>query len=535
MNLISVQFFLFVAVTAAIYFLCSGRKYQWCVLLGVSYFYYIFTCNRYVIYLLVTTITTYAGARGIDHLAAVSTQTVKAHKGEWDKETKKAYKNQMQSKKRWLMIAVLVLNFGILSVLKYTGFVEESLNSALNALGIGFRLPLPKLVLPLGISFYTFQSMGYLIDVYRGKFPAEKNFGKVALFVSFFPQIVQGPIAFYSDLAHQLYENHRFSYEKCKSGVLLIFWGAFQKMVVADRAVHMIDLVTANDRGFHGTYILMAALMYALQLYADFAGGINVCRGVAELFGITMAENFRRPYFSKTLTEYWHRWHITLGEWVRTYLFYPMSISKRFLKMGKDLKSHGMRHLGRVLPTSIASLLTFLVIGIWHGAAWKYVAFGLWNGGVIMVSAIAEPWTTALVQKLHIRKEAAWYQVFAMVRTFLLVLVGYYFDIAQGFKAAMRMMWHSVTDLHLADFKNFSCLADSGLVRSDYLVIIAGALVILVVSILQERSGRQLRDVLEQKSLWIQWSVYLLLIFAVLIFGAYGPGSNPADFVYMQF
>ena len=152
-----------------------------------------------------------------------------------------------------------------------------------------------------------------------------------------------------------------------------------------------------------------------------------------------------------------------------------------------------------------------------------------------MVSAIAEPWTTALVQKLHIRKEAAWYQVFAMVRTFLLVLVGYYFDIAQGFKAAMRMMWHSVTDLHLADFKNFSCLADSGLVRSDYLVIIAGALVILVVSILQERSGRQLRDVLEQKSLWIQWSVYLLLIFAVLIFGAYGPGSNPADFVYMQF
>ena len=143
MNLISVQFFLFVAVTAAIYFLCSGRKYQWCVLLGASYFYYIFTCNRYVIYLLVTTITTYAGARGIDHLAAVSTQTVKAHKGEWDKETKKAYKNQMQSKKRWLMIAVLVLNFGILSVLKYTGFVEESLNSALNALGIGFRLPLP--------------------------------------------------------------------------------------------------------------------------------------------------------------------------------------------------------------------------------------------------------------------------------------------------------------------------------------------------------------------------------------------------------
>lgn len=535
MSLISIQFFLFVAVTAVIYFLCAGRKYQWCVLLAASYFYYIFTCNQYVVYLLVTTVTTYAGARAITALAEQTTKTVKAQKGTWDKEEKKAYKNRMQGKKRAVMVAVLVFNFGILAVLKYAGFVGDSINALLNLLGITFRLPLPGLVLPLGISFYTFQSMGYLIDVYRDKFPAEKNFGKVALFVSFFPQIVQGPIAFYSDLAHQLYEPRGFSYEKFKRGGLLALWGMFQKLVIADRAVHLINLVTADDTAFSGTYILIAALMYALQLYADFAGGINVCRGIAEIFGITMAENFRRPYFAKTLTEYWHRWHITLGEWVRTYLFYPLSISKRFLKWGKDLKNHGFKHLGRVLPTSIASLITFLVIGIWHGAAWKYVAFGIWNGGVIMLAAIAEPWTSALTKRLKICTEAVWYQLFSMARTFLLVLIGYYFDIAADFTAAMRMMWKSAADLHLADLHDFSCLAESGLVRSDYLVILFGAFVILIVSVIQERTGRHLRDLLTEKPLWIQWSVYLLLIFLIAILGAYGPGVNPADFVYMQF
>ena len=259
------------------------------------------------------------------------------------------------------------------------------MHSLLGAVGLDIAMPDFKLVLPLGISFYTFQTMGYVIDVYRGKFRAAKNPAKFALFASFFPQIVQGPIAFYSDLAYQLYAPHDFNYNRFKSGGILALWGLFKKLVIADRAVAMVKLVAGNYSDFKGTYILMAVCMYAIQLYADFSGGIDICRGFAEMLGITMAQNFRQPYFSRSLTEYWHRWHITLGEWLRTYLFYPISISKPFLKMGKQLKKHGLKHLGKVLPTSIASLITFIVIGVWHGAAWKYVAFGLFNGMAILI------------------------------------------------------------------------------------------------------------------------------------------------------
>ena len=535
MSLMSINFLIFVGVVFILYYLFPWKKYQWVILLLASYFYYIFTCNQYVVYLLVTTLTTYGGALLIERIADSCSSTLKSHKGDWEKPQRKAYKNRMNGYRRTILILVLVLNFGILSFLKYFDFLAGSIDSLLGQLGLAFPMPSLNLVLPLGISFYTFQSMGYLIDVYRNKFPAEKNVAKFALFVSFFPQIVQGPIAFYSDLAHQLYEKHSFRYESFKSGGLLILWGVLKKLVIADRAVQMINLVTKQYQDFSGSFILRAALMYALQLYADFSGGIDVCRGIGEILGITMAENFRRPYFSKTLTEYWHRWHITLGEWLRTYLFYPISISKSFLKMGKNLKKHGLRHLGRVLPTGIASLITFIIIGIWHGAAWKYVAFGVWNGGVILFSALMQPISDNMLTRLHIRKESWPYMIFSMARTFLLVLIGYYFDIAVNFKAAMIMLWRSVADFSLRDFSDFSCLMDSSLTGKDYLVIIFGCLVIFIISLIQEKTGRSVREQLSEKSILIQWPLYILLILMIVILGVYGPGSNPAEFVYMQF
>ncbi|MGM9973425.1 MAG: MBOAT family O-acyltransferase [Clostridiaceae bacterium] len=534
MTLTSFSFFIFVIATLFIYYIVP-KKHQWIILLGASYCFYLITCNKYVIYLIVTTATTFFGGIAIDKIAKKSSEEIKVNKEIWSREEKKAFKEVTQKRKRAVLVSILLLNFGILAFLKYFNFFSSSIFSLLELFGLNFTFRGLNLVLPLGISFYTFQSMGYIIDVYRGKFPAERSLAKFSLFVSFFPQIIQGPIAYYSDLAHQLYESHKLKYENLKWGSQLILWGLFKKIVIADRAVKMINIVSGDYRSFSGTYILLTIFMYALQLYADFSGGIDICRGVGEMFGITMAENFRRPYFSKSLTEYWHRWHITLGEWLRNYLFYPLSLSKAFMKLGKNLKKRFGNHLGKVLPTSLASLITFIVIGIWHGANWKYVAFGVWNGGVIMASALCEPALNRLVEKLKINRSTQLFGLFSMVRTFILVLIGYYFDVAENFTSAMNMMRLSLLDFHISDLINIEALKLLGLYKFDYLVLLIGIIIIFISSLIQEKTGRRIRDILDEKPLMIRWPVYIAGIFLVILMGVYGPGTSASEFVYMQF
>lgn len=535
MSIISFEFFAFALIAILIYYLFPFKKYQWTVLLAASYVYYVLNCNKYIVYMLVTTVTTYLGALVIDKISSKSKQYLSNNKEILSKENKKAFKAKTQRNKRFLLAGILIINFGLLAFLKYFGFCADTVHSFLSVCGMNYAEPSFCLVVPLGISFYTFQSMGYVIDVYRGKVIAERNFGKLALFVSFFPQIVQGPIGIYSDLAHQLYEPKRFNYDRFKNGGLLILWGVFKKLLIADRAVKVIKFVTADSGAFSGTYILFTVVLYAAQLYADFSGGIDICRGIAEIMGITMAENFKQPYFSKTLTEYWHRWHISLGDWLRNYLFYPISISKPFLKMSKNMKKHGMKYFGKVFPTALASLITFVVIGIWHGAETKYIAFGLWNGLVIMISSLMKPFTDKFTEKLNINRENFFYSVFCMIRTFIVVLVGYYFDIARSINDALNMIFRSVTDLHFSDLSSFACLAKSGIDRFDYIIIFVGCLTVFCVSLIREIKKDSVRNVLCRKSLPVQWILYLIMIAAIALFGYYGPGTTPADFVYMQF
>lgn len=535
MGLISVSFAGFVLLALVFYYLVP-KRHQWVVLLAASYLYYLLICNKYIVYMVLTTISTYLGGIWIEKLCKKQQEVIRAHKTDWDRSQKKTYKEKNLSQRRLIMIAVLVSNFGILGFLKYFNFAAQSLAGLFGLFGIKITSISLNLLLPLGISFYTFQAMGYLIDIYYEKIEAQKNPAKFALFVSFFPQIIQGPIAMYDDLAQQLYEGHAFHYDKVKRGALLILWGIFKKLVIADRAVLMIQTVTQEPSAFSGTYLFLTAMMYAVQLYADFSGGIDIVRGIAEMFGIMMAENFRRPYFAKSLTEYWHRWHITLGNWVRNYVFYPLSISKTFLNMGKWMKKYFGTHIGKVVPTSMASLITFLIIGIWHGANGKYIAFGLWNGLVILFAELLRPARDWAVEKAHIRRESTSHKVVCMIWTFFLVLVGYYFDIAKDFSSAVYMMVRSVTDFHWSDLTvNPQLYEGLGVGQWDYLVIALGVLVMFVVSLIQERKNCAIRDRLMAKSLPIQWICYLVGIFAVLLLGYYGPGLNPSDFIYMQF
>jgi len=285
--------------------------------LAASYWLYLLAGYRYAVYILLTTGTTYLSALWMDDIAQKSKRVLEENKKTWDRDQKKAFKAQTKQRKRSIATATLVLNFGILVFLKYFNFFSGSLNDLLGDLGVSFSVPTLKLILPLGISFYTFQSMGYVIDVCREKVEAERNFFKIALFVSFFPQIIQGPIGLYDHLAKQLYEPHSFDFTRLKHGCMLMLWGYFKKMVIADRAVMPIMAVIDSYNSFGGTALLFTVLLYALQLYADFSGGIDITRGVAEAMGIDMAENFRRPYVSSTINGYCRCLHMSLGACMR--------------------------------------------------------------------------------------------------------------------------------------------------------------------------------------------------------------------------
>ncbi len=527
-------------VTALLYFALPLKKQKWVVLLAASIFFYLVASYRYAMFILFTAISTYLIGLWVDKISKNSKNVLKANKSEWGKEDKKKYKNKIKVQKRWVMSLALVLNFGILAFLKYFNFFSGSLNDLLGCFGFDFSIPTLNLILPLGISFYTFQSMGYIVDVYREKTPAEKNPLKFLLFVSFFPQIIQGPISIYDQLAHQLYEPHSFDFNRFKHGMMLILWGFCKKLIVADRAVIAINTVTDSYDSYGGSTLLFTILLYSVQLYADFSGGIDISRGVAQIFGIDMIENFKRPYFSKSINEYWRRWHISLGAWLKNYLFYPLAMSNLFISASKKMKSTRFgktaagAHIAKVLPTSIASLIVFLVVGIWHGADWKYVGFGLWNGLIIMISILLQPVFDIILKKLHINPNAIWYSIFQMLRTFVIVLVGYVFDVAPGFEQAMRTFRLILTNQNLTAAR--AEISELGLGKKDFIVILLGIAVIFTASVIQERHpSTTIREMLDRRPFIIRFALIFVGVMSVIIFGIYGSGYNPADFVYMQF
>lgn len=540
MSYTSFKFLVFVCITAIAYFLFPSKKYQWTVLLAASYIFYLFAGYKYVAFLLITTATTYLLALWIDKITQNSKAELKAHKADWDKEQKKEYKNRIKGQKKAIMVAMVVLNLGILAFLKYYNFLAGSLNDLLQSGGLDFQAPALKLFLPLGISFYTFQSIGYVVDVSREKVVAERNIAKVALFVSFFPQIIQGPISFYDQLAVQLYAPHSFDFTRFKYGCELILWGFFKKIVIADRAIIAINTVLDSYYDYSGTTLTFTILLYALQLYTDFSGGIDISRGVAQILGIELAQNFRRPYFATTINDYWRRWHITLGAWMKEYVFYPLALSKSFTGAGKKIKATKFgstkfgAHVAKVLPTSFASLIVFFLVGIWHGANWKYVAFGIWNGGIIMLSTLLEPIFEMWTQKLRINVKSLGFRLFQMLRTFVVVAIGYVFDVAANFKDAMYTFGKMITDQDFA--KGRAEINNLGIDIVDYLSLFICTVFLLCVSLVQERnSDRSLRVMLDEKPFIIRYVLLLVGILYILVFGIYGPGYDPAEFVYMQF
>ena len=477
----SMQFVMFLVLAVAVYYL-TPKRYRWVTLLVVNYVFYYFAGVKYFVYLFATTISTYIATMKLGNMAAENKAAYNAVKAELDRGGKKAWKADFTKKKRRVLVPTLVFNFGILAVLKYSGFVSENLNALFAKISAPVELPVFHFLLPLGISFYTFQTMGYLIDVYREKVAPEKNIGKLALFISFFPTIVQGPIGRFQHLSKQLFEGNDFSYERTKFGVQLMLWGAFKKLVIADRASVLVDNVFGFPDTFGGTYVAVAALVYCIQLYGDFSGGIDIATGAAQIFGVDLEKNFERPYLATSIPDFWRRWHITLGAWFRDYVFYPLSLSKFFTKVGKKGRQVLGNYIGKMLPVLIPQFIIFFLIGIWHGAEWKYIAFGFYNGTLIVLGILFEEPLRNLAEKLHINTKCFSWHLFQILRTLVLVALGKIITRAAGFSISVSMM-HSMIVNWDTDILFNGGLLQLGLDSKDLWVLVLASLVLLAVSI----------------------------------------------------
>lgn len=318
----------FLGVLVALYYLMPLKK-RWLVLLGGSYFFYWLASGKLIVFLLITTVSVYLGALAMER----EQQAFDSVRKSLEKEERKARKAVMMRRKRHIVFVMVLINVGLLAFLKYYHFFSANINALGSHLEPGFQLPALKLLMPLGISFYTLSAVGYVIDVYRGQTAADHHFGRLALFLSLFTNITEGPISRYDQLAGQAFEGHRADYRQFTFGAQLILWGLFQKMVLADRAALLVSTVFGSPSDYSGGIVILAMFVYTLQIYADFAGCMDIVRGSGALFGIEIARNFNQPFFSKSIGEFWRRWHMTLGAWFKDYIFYPVTLSKTNMKL----------------------------------------------------------------------------------------------------------------------------------------------------------------------------------------------------------
>lgn len=524
----SYEFIAFLAIVFVLYYLVPKRA-QWPLLLVFSYVFYYLADPRYLIFILVTTISTYVLSIRMEKINAEQNAYIAENKATLSREEKKAYKAKMKARKWHLLLVCLFLNIGILAVTKYTNFVINNINSFLSDAS---KLQLVDMIIPMGISFYTFQTMGYIIDVYRGKQEAQKNPFKLALFVSFFPQLVQGPISRYGDLSQTLFSEHKFEGKTVSFGLTRILWGYFKKVVIADRIITAVTTLVGNPDQYAGTYVFIAMLFYAFELYCDFTGGIDITIGIAEVMGIRVAENFNLPYFSKNIKEYWNRWHITMGTWFTDYIFYPISVCGPMLKLSKWSRAHLGETIGKRVPIYLSSFVVWFATGIWHGAAWNFIVWGLMNFVVIMISQELEPLYAKFHHRFAVEGKAPW-EAFRIIRTILLMSCIRMFDCYRDVPLTFKMVGTMFTQADLSVFTNGSLLG-LGITVADYLVLVAGFVIVLSVSLYKYHRG-PVREALYAKPAAVYYGVMAFLFVLTIIFGAYGAGYDSSQFIYNQF
>ena len=406
-------------------------------------------------------------------------------------------------------------------------------------------MAVPYIGVPIGISFYTLMAASYLFDVYRGTIAPDTNLGRIALFLSFFPQIMEGPICRYGQTAEQLWAGTPINKDNLYRGSVRILWGFAKKMIVADRLNLVVKPIFADYTSYDGGVVAAAAVLYTLQLYCDFSGCMDVALGTARIFGIALPENFRHPFFSRTASEFWQRWHITLGSWLRDYIFYPLSLSAPMKSLTKAARHRIGNRYGPLLAGSVTLFCVWFANGLWHGAGSQYIFFGLYYFVIILLGGLVEPLAQSVCGKLHINREGTAWRMFQWLRTLVVVFVGELFFRAEGMDAGLYMFGQLVGNFTLESFANGTFMAVGltfpsvttevvGLCLQDYAAVAVMVVVMTIVAVIEER-GCCITERLAHKNLAVRWAVLYALIIAIVIFGSYGVGTAPLDPIYAQF
>lgn len=516
MSINGLVFILFLLCTVVLYYLLP-RSIRWTLLLLASIVFYL----SYVsagIYLLATVVATYIFAIFLEKLASFKPD------GETSEErTRQKSRNKKQ--KKLLLTFALLFNFSFLIVLKYSGFLVSLTNRI-----FPLNLPVPRFLLPLGISFYIFQTTGYLIDIYRGKYGAQRNLAKYALFVCYFPQMIQGPINRYDSLGKQLFDGNDFEIKNIQYGFFRIMSGLLKKALIADLLAPIVIEIYTNYGAYPGAVSFIGAALYCLQLYCDFSGGIDIVNGSSALFGIRMQENFCQPYFATSLADFWRRWHISLGEWMRDYLFYPLALSKHMSKVSKCARKHLPKEISKRLVPCITTFVVFLAVGAWQGPGLMNIAYGIWNGFWMSLGLLWSPIGTKLDEKLSYRSYKKIMIVIGCLSTNLLVIIGRYFSNAKSLTAAINMLRHTVTAPGITSLTT-QLFSDLGFSSNMCITLCIALSVLLVISIAKEK-GVDVPGWICRQKWYVQFPI-VFIGFCVLVFCVYANGDYvPIAYVY---
>ena len=494
----SLQFLVFFPVVLLITYVLPKRvRYIW--LLVASYFFYMCWNAVYALLILASTFVTYVSGLLIDDL-----------------EFSDLDDRACERRQKLVIAASFLINLGILFYFKYANAALDLLTALSSIVHIQFNVPQFDILLPVGISFYTFQALSYTMDVYRGDVEVETNFLRYALFVSFFPQLVAGPIERSSHLLGQLREPRSFDYDRARDGFMLMIWGFFLKLVLADRIAIFVDTVYGNYTTYQGLFVVVATVLFALQIYCDFAGYSTIAMGAAEILGVDLMENFDAPYLSTSVGDFWRRWHISLTSWFRDYLYIPLGGSRK-----------------GTFRTNLNKMIVFLVSGLWHGADLSFVVWGGLNGLYQVIGETFKPTRDLIVNALHIKRSNPLHQLLQGLITFVLIDFAWIFFRANTLPEAFSVissMLYTFNPGILSDGTLFSC----GLDAANFVLLLVAILVLLVADILKRR-GVCVRHVIAAFPMPLRHVILVFSICFILVFGIWGSAYDAAGFIYFQF
>ena len=494
----SLDFLIFFPIVLLVYFIIPKRvKYIW--LLIASYYFYMCWNAKYAILILISTIITYVSGLLLENV-----------------KNKTIIESKKNIQKKLIVAVSFLSNLGILFYFKYINFTLDVVKDILATVNVDLNIPVFDILLPVGISFYTFQALSYTMDVYRDEIYAEKNFFRYALFVSFFPQLVAGPIERSKNLLKQLAVPKQFDYDKAREGILLMLWGFFLKIVLADRIAIFVDTVYGDYLSYPGVYLMVATILFAIQIYCDFSGYSVIAMGAAKILGIELMENFDAPYLSTSVAEFWRKWHISLTSWFKDYLYIPLGGSRK----GKFRKY-------------LNKLIVFLVSGLWHGANLSYVVWGGINGIYQIIGEMTLPFREKIQQILRLNKDTISFKIAQGIITFALVDFTWIFFRANNIEESIDIIKSIVSTYNpwiLFDGSLYTC----GLDNKNFGLMLIGVVILLFADYCKLKKI-QIRQVILKQDYWFRILFFALSVLLILLFGKWGPTFDKANFIYFQF